>query len=276
LFSGLALSGMLFVVTRGQVTARIDAETVAEELRRSEERLLAADRAKDEFLATVSHELRTPLNAIVGWASMLSRGAVPSSMHGHAIAVIARNAAAQTRLVEDLLDMSRAVAGHLQLRLGDVDPRVVLQGAIDALRPVADEAGLALEYRPGANLCHIRADAGRLQQVVNNLLSNSLKFTPRGGRVSVHADCVDDSFLLTVEDTGIGIEPDFVPFVFDRFRQADSSSTRAHAGAGLGLAIARHLVELHGGSIAAASEGRGRGSTFTVRLPVDGASKSAA
>ena len=268
IFAGLALSGLLFVVTRGQVKGRLAAEKTAEDLRRSEERLRQADRAKDEFLATVSHELRTPLNAIVGWTSMLTRGAVPPAMQTHAIAVISRNAAAQTRLVEDLLDMSRAVAGHLQLRMTEVDPRQVMQAAIDALRPAADEAGLILEYEAGADLCQIEADAGRLVQIVNNLLSNALKFTPRGGRVTVHADCVDDTFVLTVADTGIGMEPGFMPFVFERFRQADSSSTRTHPGAGLGLAIARHLVQLHGGSIEASSEGIGHGAKFTVRLPV--------
>jgi signal transduction histidine kinase len=265
--AGSALSALLFVVTRGQVKGRIAAERTAEELRRSEERLRAADRAKDEFLATISHELRTPLNAIVGWTSMLTRRTIPPEMQQHAIAVIARNAAAQTRLVEDLLDLSRAVAGHLQLRLAPVDLHPVLQGAIDALRPAADDAGLTLDYRPGPELGQIEADAGRLQQILNNLLTNAIKFTPRGGRVTLRAARLPDSVAITVEDTGMGMHAEFVPHVFDRFRQADSSTTRAHPGAGLGLAIARHLVDLHGGSIEAGSEGLGRGSYFTVTLP---------
>jgi signal transduction histidine kinase len=266
--SGITLSCLLFAVIRGQVRARYAAERTAEELRRSEEKLRAADRAKDEFLATVSHELRTPLNAIVGWASMLARGAIPKEMHPHAITVISRNAAAQARLVEDLLDMSRVVGGHLRLLLADVDPAVLLQSAAEAFRPAAEENGLTLQLEIASGLGTIQADAGRLQQIVTNLLSNALKFTPRGGTVTVRAERVGDVIVITVKDTGIGMDPEFVPFVFERFRQADSSTTRSHPGAGLGLAIARHLVQLHGGSIEAASGGPGRGATFTARVPV--------
>ena len=266
-FAGLALSALLFVVTRGQVRGRMAAERTAEELRRTEERLRAADKAKDEFLATISHELRTPLNAIVGWTSMLSRGAVPPATQPHAIEVIARNAAAQTRLVEDLLDLSRAIAGHLTVTMTDVDVPMVLQAAVDSLRPTADEAGVVLEYQPATDLGHIRGDPGRIQQVINNLVGNAIKFTPHGGRVALRAERNAGTLVITVQDTGIGMEPGFVPHVFDRFRQADSSTTRSHAGAGLGLAITRHLVQLHGGTIEARSEGLGRGSTFTVRLP---------
>jgi signal transduction histidine kinase len=265
---GMALSSLLFAVMRGQVKARLSAERTAEELRRSEERLRVADRAKDEFLATISHELRTPLNAILGWASMLSRGAIPKEMHPHAINVITRNAAAQARLVEDLLDMSRVVGGHLRLRFADTNPAAVFGAAVESFRPTAAEAGLTILYEPPVGVGPIEADADRLQQIVANLLSNALKFTPRGGRITLQANRVGETLVITVTDTGIGMEPDFVPFVFERFRQADSSATRAHPGAGLGLAIARHLVELHAGSIEAASEGTGRGATFTVRLPV--------
>ena len=265
---GIALSGLLFAVMRGQVRARTAAERTSDELRRSEERLRVADRAKDEFLATVSHELRTPLNAIIGWASMLSRGALPRDMYAHAITVIARNASAQARLVEDLLDMSRVVGGHLRLQLADADVAAIIAAAMEGFRPAAEEAGLTIVFEPIARLGTIEADPGRLQQIVGNLLSNAVKFTPRGGRITLSGERRGTMVVITVTDTGVGMEPDFVPFVFERFRQADSSTTRVHAGAGLGLAIARHLVELHGGSIEAASEGPGRGSTFTVRLPV--------
>jgi signal transduction histidine kinase len=264
---GINFAVLLFGAMRRQVAARLEAERAAEELRRSEERLRTADRAKDEFLATISHELRTPLNAIVGWASMLGRGAVPNEMFPHAINVIARNAAAQARLVEDLLDMSRVIGGHLRLHVSDVDPAALIDAAIESFRPAAHDAGVTVDYRR-TPLGTVEADAGRLQQIVSNLLSNGIKFTPRGGTLTITAERSDEMLTIRVKDTGIGMDPDFVPFVFDRFRQADSSTTRTHPGAGLGLAIARHLVQLHGGSIEASSEGTGRGSTFVVRLPV--------
>jgi signal transduction histidine kinase len=192
---------------------------------------------------------------------------VPPTTQSHAIEVIARNAAAQTRLVEDLLDLSRAMAGHLTVAMTDVDLPVVLREAVESLRPAADEAGVALEYQPASDLGRVRGDPGRIQQVINNLVGNGIKFTPRGGRVTLRAERDADTLVMTVQDTGIGMDPGFVPHVFDRFRQADSSTTRSHSGAGLGLAISRHLVELHRGTIEARSEGLGRGSTFTVRLP---------
>jgi signal transduction histidine kinase len=272
---GGVLSILLFLVMRGQVRAMGAAEERAEELRRSEERLRAADRAKEEFLATVSHELRTPLNAIVGWTSMLERGMVPPHMQSHAIDVIARNAAAQTRLVEDLLDMSRAIAGHLRLKPVQLDIQGILDAAIDAVRPAADESGLTLEHRRGGPHGLIRADPVRLQQIVTNLLSNAIKFTPRGGRITLRAERSGDTVIIEVHDTGIGMAREFLPFVFDRFRQADSTATRSRGGAGLGLAIARHLVELQGGTIAATSDGPGKGSTFTVRLRVEGPQRGA-
>jgi signal transduction histidine kinase len=249
------------------VTARTQAERTAEMLRASEEQLRSANRAKDEFLATVSHELRTPLNAIVGWTSMLSSRALEPGMRQHAVDVIARNAAAQTRLVEDLLDMSRAVAGHLALDVREVDARAILSAAIEAVQPLASTAGIALALDIEGPLGRVEADAGRLQQVITNLLSNAIKFTPAGGRVVLSARRTDDELALRVSDTGIGIDPAFLPFVFERFRQGDSSSTRVHAGAGLGLSIAKHLVHLHGGSVHAASQGVGKGSTFEVQMP---------
>jgi signal transduction histidine kinase len=264
---GALLSTLLFLIVRTQVQAWREAERAAEEHRASEEKLRAVDREKDAFLATISHELRTPLNAIVGWASMLGRGVVPKETQTHAIEVIKRNAAAQTRLIEDLLDMSRAAAGHLNLHVADVDARAALEAALDAVRPAAEAAGLTVRVEFGPHLGVIEADAARVQQIVMNLLSNSVKFTPRGGQVTLTAQRSHGVLTIAVADTGIGIDPAFAPFLFDRFKQADSSPTRAHSGAGLGLAIVRHLVELHGGTVEGASQGPNTGATFTVRLP---------
>lgn len=264
---GTLLSVLVFLITRSLVIDRVEAERKAEELRISEERLRAADHEKEAFLATVSHELRTPLNAIMGWASMLGRPAVSPEMQAHAITVIKRNAAAQTRLIEDLLDMSRAVAGHLSLTIADVDARAVLEAAADAVRPAAEQAGLTVQLDVSTRLGIVEADPGRLQQIVMNLLSNSIKFTPRAGHIELHAERHAGVLTIRVTDTGIGIEPEFLPFLFDRFKQADSSPTRLHSGAGLGLAIVRHLVELHGGKIEGVSAGKNTGATFTVRLP---------
>ena len=268
LAGGTALSLLLFAVVRSQVRARKAAEQAASASRQSEEALRAADRAKDDFLATISHELRTPLNAIIGWAAILAREGVPEQTRTHALAVIGRNAAAQARLVEDLLDLSRAAAGHLSLRLGEIDAGATLEAAVDAVRPAAHEARLTLHHEIAGRLGTIEADAGRLQQIVTNLLSNAIKFTPAEGRVTLRAERTRESLIVTVTDTGIGIDQAFLPYLFDRFRQADASVTRAHAGAGLGLAIARHLVHLHGGTIEAASAGTGQGASFTVRVPV--------
>jgi signal transduction histidine kinase len=265
---GTVVSVLLFLMTRAQIVARRDAERTAESLRQSEERLRAANRAKDEFLATISHELRTPLNAIVGWASMLRSRALSAEMQAHALTVIARNAAVQTRLVEDLLDMSRATAGHLALQFQDVDAGAVLRAAVEALQPLAAEGALTLDLEIEGTLGHVEADRDRLEQVVTNLLSNAIKFTPAGGRVVASARRAGDTVVIRVSDTGIGIDASFLPFVFERFRQADSSSTRLHAGVGLGLTIARHLVHLHGGTLDASSAGTNRGATFEVRIPV--------
>ena len=264
--TGLALSVLLFVVTRAQIRARESAEETTAGLRQSEEALRAANQSKDEFLAIVSHELRTPLNAVVGWAAMLRRGQVPAGSEAHALEVIERNALAQARLVEDLLDISRAVAGRLRLERSDVDVRSMLTAALDAVRPAASAGQIDLAFESSGELGTIRADPARFQQVIQNLLANAIKFTKPGGRVRLEAVRTQPELTVRVRDTGIGISPTFLPFVFDPFRQADTSTTRAHSGVGLGLAIARHLVELHGGMIQAASEGEGKGTTFTIRL----------
>ena len=265
--AGVLLSVLLFVVTRAQVQARVTAERTAEELRRSEEALRVADRAKDDFLATMSHELRTPLNAIMGWAFMLQKGQVSPAAQGHALEVIARNAAAQTRLIEDLLDVSRAAAGRLPLTQADVALAPLLKIAVDSVEPAARTQQLSIRCTVPADIGVVRADPGRLQQIVLNLLSNAIKFTPTGGRITLTADGGRDVVTIRVADTGAGIAQEALPMVFDRFWQADRSTTRQHSGVGLGLTICKHLVELHHGTIDATSPGEGQGTTVTVRLP---------
>ena len=228
----------------------------------------SASRAKDEFIAVVSHELRTPLNAILGWARLLTGGDLSAEETAEAIGVIERNALAQSRLVEDLLDVSRIVSGKLRLDLRAVDLPAVVREAVDNIRPTAGSKGLRLESVLEPQAGPVSGDPDRLRQVVWNLLSNAVKFTPKGGRVQVSLARVRSQVELRVSDTGVGIAPEFLPRVFERFTQADSSSTRVHAGLGLGLGIARHLVELHGGTIAARSDGPDRGATFVLTLPV--------
>ncbi|MGD0140603.1 MAG: ATP-binding protein [Tepidisphaeraceae bacterium] len=227
-----------------------------------------ASRMKDEFLATVSHELRTPLNAIVGWAHLLLQGKLDPNDLRQGLATIERNARVQTRLIEDLLDMSRIISGKLRLDIQRVLPVTIIEAAIDSAKPAADAKGIRLEKILDPLAAPVAGDPGRLQQVVWNLLSNAIKFTPRGGRVQVLLQRVTSHVELTVADTGQGIAPDFLPFVFDRFRQADPSTTRKQGGLGIGLAIAKQLVELHGGTILATSPGDGQGSSFIVQLPL--------
>lgn len=234
----------------------------------------AASRAKDEFLATLSHELRTPLNAILGWARLVHSGHLDENERRRALQTIERNAVAQARLIEDLLDISRIVSGKVRLNLRSFQIDAVVTAALDAVRPSADARQVALVVEPGDTSAGIVGDPDRLQQVIWNVLSNAVKFTPAGGTVSVRTRRGDDEVQIEIADTGQGIEPTVLPFVFDRFRQADGSITRRHGGLGLGLAIARHLVELHKGSIRAESDGPGRGSTFTIALPLDVALES--
>jgi PAS domain S-box-containing protein len=228
----------------------------------------AANRAKDDFLTTLSHELRTPLNAVYGWAAMLQTGKMDDLTTAKAIDAIMRNANIQVQLIDDLLDVSRIASGKLRLELQNVDLTSVVGAAVDAVRPAALAKGIRIDVVPEPSPGPIVGDANRLQQVVWNLLSNAVKFTPRGGRVTVRLRRVHSRLEITVSDTGSGIAPDFLPFVFERFRQGDSSSTRPHGGLGLGLTLVKQLVELHGGTVTAESPGAGRGATFTVRLPV--------
>lgn len=234
------------------------------------------NRAKDEFLATLSHELRTPLTAILGWARMLRQGSLKPDTQIRALEAIERNGTLQAQLVGDLLDASRIITGKLRLEVISLDLPPVINAAIDAVRHGADAKGVEINVHLDAGAGPISGDQTRLQQVVWNLLSNGIKFTPKGGRVDVRLTRVGGLARIEVSDNGQGIVPDFLPYVFDRFRQADSTSTRPHNGLGLGLAIARHLVELHGGTVRAESPGEGQGATFTVDLPLASAATIAA
>ena len=228
---------------------------------------VAANRSKDEFLAMVSHELRTPLNAIVGWSQLLSDDAMPAERRRHAVDVIRRNAASQARLIEDLLDVSRIISGQMRLDVKVIEPVRIITAVIETVRPALDAKEISLEVVLDSDDPTLLGDEARVQQIVWNLLSNAVKFTPRKGRIVITLRRIDLAIEILVEDNGQGIPLEFLPFVFDRFRQADGSISRRHGGLGLGLAICRHLVELHGGKIAVASDGPGLGSTFAVSLP---------
>jgi signal transduction histidine kinase/CheY-like chemotaxis protein len=227
-----------------------------------------ADRAKDEFVATVSHELRTPLNTVLGWARLLRLGKLDAAASARAIESIERSAQNQAQIVDDLLDVSRIAKGQLRLDIRPVELVPVIEAAVDAVRPAATARGISIAAVLVPRAGPVAGDPGRLQQVVWNLLSNAVKFTSEGGRIEVRLEGDAREVTIRVKDTGAGIDAAFLPHLFERFRQADSSSTRVHGGLGLGLAIVRHLVEAHGGSVAAASDGPGKGATFTVRLPV--------
>ena len=235
--------------------------------RRAREDSESASRLKDEFLMTLSHELRTPMNAILGWVRMLSTGAVPADERPRALETIGRNAQAQARLIEDLLDVSRAISGKLQLQPRRVDAAESVRAAADTLRPAMDAKRITFELRVEGELPPVLADPDRLQQVVWNLLSNAIKFTGAGGRVELVVAPVDTGVEIVVRDSGIGISQAFLPYVFERFRQADAGPRREQGGLGIGLSIARHLIELHGGTIAVESQGEGQGATFRIRLP---------
>ena len=227
----------------------------------------AANRLKDEFLATLSHELRTPLNAIMGWAHLLRTGGLDETTSARALETIDRNAKAQNQLINDILDVSRIITGKLHLAAQPLDPGPVVEAALDTVRPAAEAKEIQLESSLAPSVGTVSGDPDRLQQVVWNLLANAIKFTPKGGRVQVRLRRVDDQAVIVVTDSGPGISAEFLPHVFERFRQGDASTTRSHVGLGLGLAIVRHLVELHGGSVEASSP-EGQGATFRVHLPL--------
>jgi len=262
----------------GQFIQRKQAETDRENLLYREKALReqaeTASRLKDEFLATVSHELRTPLNAVLGWAEMLHTGKLDDDRKTDALATIYRNAKMQSQLIDDLLDASRLITGNLRLNLSPVSVVSVIEAALDIVRPAAKAKEITLNTDLVSPVNTVTCDAQRLQQMVWNLLTNAVKFTPNNGEITVSCGQEKNSVKIAVRDTGHGVAPDFLPFVFDRFRQADSSSTRSHDGLGLGLAIVRHLAELHGGSVSVESEGVGKGSTFSISLPVSTAAAS--
>lgn len=282
---GTIILSLIFVGAAALISRRFDErrrqlEREIAERRRAEEyreALLVSERAaraeaeratrlKDEFVATLSHELRTPLNAIVGWASILRSDRRTASV-AQGMEVIERNAKAQAQMIEDLLDMSRIVSGKLRIDLQLIDPTAVLKAAVASIRPSADLKEIAL-HAVIEPVGPIDSDAGRLQQIIWNLLTNAIKFTPRNGTVRVGLRQIDGQVEIEVSDTGQGIRPEFLPYVFDRFRQADASTTRRHGGLGLGLSIVKSLVEMHRGSVEARSDGDGLGAAFTVRLPL--------
>ncbi|HWO01569.1 MAG TPA: ATP-binding protein, partial [Blastocatellia bacterium] len=228
----------------------------------------AANRMKDEFLATVSHELRSPLNSILGWVSLMREGKLDEEATARALETVERSARAQNRIISDLLDVSRIISGQLRLNVRPLEPAGIIEAAVEAVRPAADGKSVRLDVVLDRDAGPVSGDADRLQQIVWNLVSNAIKFTPRGGHAQVRLERVGSQIEIIVSDTGVGIDPEFIPYVFDRFRQEDSSSTRRQGGLGLGLAIVRHLVELHGGTVHAESEGEGKGATFVVRLPL--------
>jgi len=248
--------------------ARAEAEQAAAEKERLYHLAEESSRLKEEFLATISHELRTPLSAILGWTRMLRMGQLSGEDHAKALDTIERNARAQAQLIDDLLDVSRIITGKLRMDVRPSEPNSFIDAAVEAVRPAAEAKGVRVQKVIDTAAISIPGDPVRLQQVVWNLLSNAIKFTPRGGRVQIRSERVNSHLEIVVSDTGQGIAPDFLPHVFDRFRQADQKTSRRHGGMGLGLSIVRHLVELHGGTVQASSDGVGHGATFTVHLPI--------
>lgn len=264
---GIVISILLLLLIRTQLTARMQAERTAARLRASEAELQRANRAKDEFLATLSHELRTPMTSIMGWSQMLGDEHVDPATWRGGIEAIRKSAKVQSQLIEDLLDVSRITAGKMRIDPRFLELRGVASAAIDTVRSAADAKGVALHADLHENVC-VTGDPHRLQQVVWNLLSNAVKFTPPGGEVRLTLRAEARDAVIEVRDTGQGIDAEFMPHLFERFRQADSSTTRAYMGLGLGLAIVRHLVELHGGTVSAESSGIGRGAAFRIRIPL--------
>jgi PAS domain S-box-containing protein len=263
------------------VTERVVRETELEAQIEDRSRLLSseklarseaerANRLKDEFLATISHELRNPLNAILGWAHMMRVGKLNDANRERAVETIYRNAKSQSQLVADLLDVSRIISGKLRLDVRTVDLVAIVNAAIDSIRPAAEAKGIRLQTMMDSAAGPISGDADRLQQIVWNLLTNAVKFTPKGGKIRVELQRLDSQVEIVVRDSGVGISAEFLPYVFDRFRQADASTTRVHGGLGLGLSIVRQLVDLHGGSVSVQSEGEGKGATFMITLPFVG------
>jgi signal transduction histidine kinase/ActR/RegA family two-component response regulator len=264
---------VLIATVRALLRTRQAEDAMREALAREQAARAAADdanRAKDEFLATLSHELRSPLSAILTWATLLRTGELEPARASQAVEAIERNTRLQVKLINDLLDVSRIISGKMKLELAPLDVGAVLDATLESVRPAAAAKGLHLEAIKLPIAQPVLGDAARLQQVLWNLLSNAVKFTPEGGVVAVRMETTGTHLAVEVSDTGRGIDPAFLPHMFERFRQADSSTTRREGGLGLGLAIVRHLVELHGGTVEASSAGEGLGATFRVQLPLPG------
>jgi PAS domain S-box-containing protein len=259
---------VVFHDVSGRRRAARERERLLESERHARSEAEAANRLKDEFLATVSHELRTPLNAILGWSALLNRGNLEEDAKRTALEVIERNAKAQAEIISDILDVSRIITGKLRIKAEPIEPAQIIEAAIETLSPAIDAKAIDLRVSLDADAGFVSADADRLRQIIWNLLSNAIKFTPEKGRIEVALRRDNSHLEIAVRDNGIGIEPEFLPHVFERFRQADSSTTRVHSGLGLGLAIVRYLVELHGGKVRAESAGIGKGATFTIVLPI--------
>ena len=257
----------LVVGLAAQAAIAIDNARLFDAVQKARETAEIANRLKDEFLATVSHELRTPLNAVLGWTSLLRSTQMDEVRRAKALETIERNARLQQKIVEDILDVQRIIGGQLRLDREPMPFRPVVESAVESIRPMAAGKSIALTVELGDDPAILIGDHARLQQVVWNLLSNAMKFTPEGGGVRITLDVTESRVELVVSDTGAGIAPEFLPHVFERFRQGDARVTRVHGGLGLGLAIVRHLTEMHGGSVAAVSAGEGKGATFIVRLP---------
>ena len=264
LMSFVGTSSLMTLLVAAVTTERRRAEAEKSNARQQAEE---ASRLKEEFLATVSHELRTPLNAVVGWSRLLRSGQLDADGVSHAVEVIERNAAAQRQIIEDLLDVSRIVTGKLRISTQPVDLLLVIHAAIDAVRPAAEAKEISISTHIEAPDSIVRADVERLQQVFWNLLANAVKFTPHGGLIDVYIERNDSLAEVRIEDSGPGVPPEFLPHIFERFSQADGSSTRKYGGLGLGLAIVRHLIELHGGTVSATNRESGSGAVLTVRLP---------
>jgi PAS domain S-box-containing protein len=259
------------VAREAELQSQIEARSrllASEKLARSEAE--RANRLKDDFLATISHELRNPLNAIMGWAHMMRLGKLTPANTERAVETIYRNAKSQAQLVADLLDVSRIISGKLRLDVRTVDLIFIVNAAIDSIRPAAEAKSIRLQTMLDPAAGPISGDADRLQQIVWNLLTNAVKFTPKGGKIQVKVQRIDSHVEIVVSDSGVGISKEFLPYVFDRFRQADASTTRIHGGLGLGLSIVHQLVDLHGGSVSVSSEGEGKGAAFTITLPFVG------
>ncbi|MCZ0902830.1 ATP-binding protein, partial [Microcoleus sp. HI-ES] len=254
--------------TCDQIAIALERANLNASLQQQAEQLRQANRIKDEFLAVLSHELRSPLNPILGWSKLLQTGKLDAVKTAQALATIERNAKLQTELIEDLLDVSKILQGKLSLNIRPVDLALTVESAIETVNLAAVAKSIDIRTVLDPQIGQILGDSGRLQQIVWNLVSNAVKFTSTGGRVEVRLTCVGDRAQITVADTGIGIAREFLPYVFDYFRQKDGATTRNFGGLGLGLAIVRHLVELHGGTVAADSPGEGQGATFTVSLPL--------